>query len=151
MLRKSSWLRKWNGTVVFADSNVWMAFALSGNKFHAAVSAWMQHGRRNGLVCFCRSTQQSFLRLLTTESVLAPFGLPALPNAAAWSVYERLLADGRIGWLDEPSGLESQWKKYCSTERPSPKLWMDAYLAAFALAGDTSSLRPTMHSANSSS
>ena len=27
------------------------------------------------------------------------------------------------------------WKKLCSGARPSPKLWMDAYLAAFAIAG----------------
>jgi predicted nucleic acid-binding protein len=34
----------------------------------------------------------------------------------------------------EPRGLDSQWKKLASGSKPSPKLWMDAYLAAFALA-----------------
>jgi toxin-antitoxin system PIN domain toxin len=87
------------------------------------------------VVLFCRSTQQSFLRLLTTSAVLAPYGIPALSNKAAWSAYEGFRADKRIAWVDEPPGLETHWKKLGSGKIPSPKLWMDAYLAAFALAG----------------
>ena len=37
--------------------------------------------------------------------------------------------------MDEPRGLETQWKKLAGGPWPSPKLWMDAYLAAFAMAG----------------
>ena len=36
---------------------------------------------------------------------------------------------------DEPRGLEILWKKLAGPSKPSPKLWMDAYLAAFAVAG----------------
>lgn len=36
---------------------------------------------------------------------------------------------------DEPVELEPVWKKLALRETASPKLWMDAYLAAFALAG----------------
>jgi toxin-antitoxin system PIN domain toxin len=87
-------------------------------------------------VLFCRSTQQSFLRLLTTRAVLAPYGIPPLGNKAAWSAYEGFREDKRIGWADEPRGLESVWKKLVGVGTASPKLWMDAYLAAFALAGE---------------
>jgi toxin-antitoxin system PIN domain toxin len=83
----------------------------------------------------CRSTQQSFLRLLSTRAVLAPYRIPPLSNKAAWSVYEGLLADERIAWVEEPSGLETSWKKFAAGSKASPKLWMDAYLAAFAMAG----------------
>ena len=41
-------------------------------------------------------------------------------------------------WLEtveEPAGLERQWKKLAVRNTASPKLWMDAYLAAFAIAG----------------
>ena len=58
---------------------------------------------------------------------------PPLKNKEAWSVYERLRADGRVGWADEPHGLESRWKGLAGTTQASPKLWMDAYLAAFAM------------------
>ena len=84
---------------------------------------------------FCRSTQQSFLRLVTTRAVLAPYGIPPLSNKAAWSAYEGFLADERISWVAEPRGLDSYWKKWAGGSKASPKLWMDAYLAAFAMAG----------------
>jgi toxin-antitoxin system PIN domain toxin len=84
---------------------------------------------------FCRSTQQSFLRLLTTSAVVAPYGIPALSNKSAWAVYDGFLADDRISWANEPRGLDSHWKRFAMGTKASPKLWMDAYLAAFALAG----------------
>jgi len=117
-----------------ADSNVWLALALSKHEFHGAARTWLakQAPRQ---VLFCRSTQQSFLRLLTTKAVLAPYRTPPLSNKAAWSVYESLLMNERIAWVAEPDGLESAWKKLAGISSASPKLWTDAYLAAFALAG----------------
>jgi len=35
----------------------------------------------------------------------------------------------------EPAGLESRWEQLALRDEASPKLWMDAYLAAFAAAG----------------
>jgi toxin-antitoxin system PIN domain toxin len=121
--------------MLLADSNVWLALALSKHAFHPAVRAWFARRKPGEAVLFCRSTQQSFLRLLTTGAVLAPYGIPPLTNKAAWSAYEGFHADKRIGWVDEPRGLESHWKKLAVSAKASPKLWMDAYLAAFALAG----------------
>jgi predicted nucleic acid-binding protein len=72
---------------------------------------------------------------LTTSAVLAPYGIPPLSNKTAWSAFERFRADQRIGWVDEPPGLEASWKRLAGATKPSPKLWMDAYLAAFAMAG----------------
>jgi len=121
--------------MLLADSNVWLALALSKHAFHAAVRAWFVQRKSSQLVLFCRFTQQSFLRLLTTSAVLAPYGIPPLTNKAAWSAYEGFRADKRIGWADEPRELETHWKKLAGSAKASPKLWMDAYLAAFALAG----------------
>ena len=72
---------------------------------------------------------------MITKAVLAPYRTPPLSNHAAWSVYEGLLADERIAWMAEPSGLDALWKKFAGGAKASPKLWMDAYLAAFATAG----------------
>ena len=120
--------------MLLADSNILLALALSKHTFHAFARTWFVK-RSPHEVALCRATQQSLLRLLTTRAVLAAYHLPPLTNQAAWSVYERLHADDRISWTDEPTGLEPLWKTYASRSQPSPKLWMDAYLAAFAQAG----------------
>jgi uncharacterized protein len=120
--------------MVLVDSNVWLALAIFNHEFHAAAQGWLT-GRTPREAVFCRATQQSFLRLLTTSAVLAPYVIPPLSNKAAWSVYEDFLADERIAQVEEPRGLERHWKKLAGGPKASPKLWMDAYLAAFALAG----------------
>jgi uncharacterized protein len=79
---------------------------------------------------FCRLTQQSFLRLLTTQAVFLRYGVPPLGNEEAWSVYELYRANPRIEWADEPADLDAVWKRLSSVGSASPKLWMDAYLAA---------------------
>jgi toxin-antitoxin system PIN domain toxin len=118
-----------------ADSNVWMALALSKHKFHPATRGWLRRQSARDPALFCRMTQQTFLRLLTTKEILAPYGTPALSNTAAWSIYEGFRADARISWAHEPRGWEEHWKKLATGQQASPKLWMDAYLAAFAIAG----------------
>ena len=66
---------------------------------------------------------------------MAPYRIPPLTNKAAWALYENLRADERVASAEEPQGLEAVWKKLASVGTVSPKLWMDAYLAAFAIAG----------------
>ncbi len=76
---------------------------------------------------------QTLLRLLANASVLAPYRDPPLTNAAAWDAYTAFLTDDRIVLrTDEPAGLEPRWRAFARHESSSPKLWMDAYLAAFA-------------------
>ncbi|HKB01689.1 MAG TPA: TA system VapC family ribonuclease toxin [Gemmataceae bacterium] len=120
--------------MALVDSNVWLALVLSKHVLHPTVRDWMKGVARRE-AAFCRATQQSFLRLLTTAAVLAPYGVPPLSNKAAWSAYEDFRADGRVVWAAEPRGLEGHWKKFAGGPNASPKLWMDAYLAAFAIAG----------------
>jgi toxin-antitoxin system PIN domain toxin len=122
--------------VVLCDSNVWLALALSKHVHHTAARDWLEAVEEPASVCFCRATQQSFLRLLTNASVLSPYGNPPLTNRQAWEAYEALLADDRIVLrAEEPAGLENRWKRFAVRDTASPKVWMDAYLAAFALAG----------------
>ncbi len=118
------------------DSSVWLALALSKHAHHAAAREWFEAVADPRSVLFCRATQQTFLRLLTNASVLSPYGNPPLTNRQAWEAYQALLADDRIAFRsDEPAGLEAQWKRFAVRGTASPKIWMDAYLAAFALAG----------------
>lgn len=122
--------------MVLCDSNVWLALTLSEHVHHAAVRRWLEGVEEPRSAFFCRATQQTFLRLLTNRSVLAPYGNPPLTNREAWKVYEALLADDRIALqVEEPAGVDARFKQLAVRNTASPKLWMDAYLAAFALAG----------------
>lgn len=116
------------------DSNVWLALALPVHAFHPQARAWFVR-QPLGHACLCRATQHSLLRLLTTTALFAPYGLPPLSNAAAWSLFDGLRADPRTGWSEEPPDLAAHWKVRSSADHPAPKMWMDAYLAAFAEAG----------------
>jgi toxin-antitoxin system PIN domain toxin len=122
--------------VVLCDSNVWLALALSRHVHHAVAREWLERAEDPASVIFCRATQQTLLRLLTSTAVLSPYGNPPLTNRQAWAAYEAFLADDRIVLRsEEPAGLEARWRRFALRETASPKLWMDAYLAAFALAG----------------
>ena len=121
---------------MLCDSNVWLALVLSKHTHHTAAREWLETVEESASVFFCRATQQALLRLLTNTSVLKPYGNPPLTNREAWRIYEAFLADDRIALqADEPVGVERLWKELAVRGTASPKLWMDAYLAAFALAG----------------
>ncbi len=117
-----------------ADSNIWLTLAVLNHEFHDVIGDWFASRARREVV-FCRATQQSFLRLLTTAAVFARFGNPPLSNSAAWRTYEGFRADKRVGWAYEPSDIDRHWKRLSESTKASPKIWMDCYLAAFALAG----------------
>jgi uncharacterized protein len=121
---------------MLCDSNVWLALVLFDHTHHDVARRWLETVTKPGAVLFCRATQQTFLRLLTTAAVLAPYGTLPLTNQQAWNVYAALLADDRIILQSrEPVGLERRWQQFAVRDSASPKLWMDAYLAAFAQTG----------------
>ena len=113
------------------DVNICLALTLSKHSHHAAASSWLQSEEQH--LCFCPATQEGLVRLLTTAEVLARYGNPPLTNREAWRVYDQFMEDDRIAFFNEPEGLEETWKAFALRESSSPKLWMDAYLAAFAL------------------
>lgn len=118
------------------DANIWLALTIPTHSHHAPAQRWLDAlGTGDGLL-FCRATQQSFLRLMTTRAVVSPYGFSPLTNTDAWATFDLILADDRIA-LDpgEPAGIATFWRQFASRTSPSPKLWMDAYLAAFARSG----------------
>ena len=52
--------------------------------------------------------------------------------AEAWKLWDRVWADRRIDFLPEPDGLEAELRTRTRLLSRSPKVWADAYLAAFA-------------------
>lgn len=55
-----------------------------------------------------------------------------LSSRDAWHVYRTMLGDERVLFAPEPFALEQEWQKLTMQNQPTPKIWTDAYLAAFA-------------------
>lgn len=114
------------------DSNVFLALAVEQHVHHARAAEWFASLSDADTALFCRATRISFLRLLT--QAVAPDFTP-LTNSEAWAVLDRLLEDEATGFAEEPDGLDVVWRRLSERNTPSPKVWMDAYLAAFAIVG----------------
>jgi len=110
-----------------ADINFWLA--LTFKKHPHSPSAWNWMDGQGPTTCFlCRMTQQGFLRLATNaKAISAP-----LTHHQAWQAYDKFLSDERIEFLEEPPDIETAWRRYSIGLQYSPKVWNDAYLAAFA-------------------
>jgi toxin-antitoxin system PIN domain toxin len=115
-----------------ADVNVWIALAVAGHMHHAIALAWFEE-QQNSEILFCRITQMGLLRLLTNRKVM---GENILTAANAWRVYATLCEDDRVQYAEEPSQLEDRWREAARHPGSSPNFWTDAYLVAFAEAGD---------------
>jgi hypothetical protein len=121
-------------SLLFPDVNVWLAMTVSAHEHHRIAVGWFDALEGSSRVCFCRITQMSLLRLLTTEAVMGRDEV--LTQLQAWRAYDELLADERVRWFSEPSGLDREFRSRSTHDRPAPKDWTDAYLAAFASAAD---------------
>jgi toxin-antitoxin system PIN domain toxin len=112
------------------DVNVWLALTSSRHVHNAeAVRWWNSIG--DARVFFCRLTQLGLLRLLTTRLVM---GNEVVGQGAAWAVYHRWRQDDRVRFCTEPDTpeLEKLFHRFSKGPHSSPRLWTDAYLAAFA-------------------
>jgi predicted nucleic acid-binding protein len=50
----------------------------------------------------------------------------------AWNLWDEVCADDRIAFLPEPEAIEPEFRRLSAVRSPSPKVWADAYLLAFA-------------------
>jgi hypothetical protein len=118
---------------ILLDVGVWLAAVWGRHVHHPVAAAWFAQ-QPDGMT-LCRVTQMSLLRLLSNPSVM---GTDVTTRSVAWTVVDRLLADDRVHWADEPAHLEQVWRAISAREDTSHKLWTDDYLAAFAQAGELS-------------
>jgi toxin-antitoxin system PIN domain toxin len=115
-----------------ADVNVWIALAAVGHVHHSIALAWFEEPQTSQIL-FSRITQMGLLRLLTNRKVM---GENILTSAEAWRVYATLCDDDRVHYAEEPPHLEDRWRQAATHFESGPNFWTDAYLAAFAEAGD---------------
>ena len=113
------------------DVNYLLALCYEGHVHHPQAFAWIDQQIDPELV-LCRNTQLGLLRLLSNATVM---GNDVCTLEQAWDVYDLLASDSRFEYSSEPDGLEPFLRQYTSSGIISPKLWQDAYLAAFAQAG----------------
>jgi uncharacterized protein len=115
-------------TLNFLDANVWLALLWSRHMHSEQAREWFEQSADEQFF-FCRFTQITVLRLVTTKEIMAK---DTRNMSEAWNLWDKIWADNRVAFLPEPDGLEKAFRKYSRLSSRSPKVWADAYLLAFA-------------------
>jgi toxin-antitoxin system PIN domain toxin len=118
------------------DSNCWLAIAHEYHGVHDAALRAINTATVEHPACFCRFTEQSVLRLLSTAAIQATYHSPPITNAGAIRLLNEWRAEPNVAFIDEPPGTRDLWLLLANRNTASQKLWMDAYLAAFAISGN---------------
>jgi toxin-antitoxin system PIN domain toxin len=118
------------------DANLWVALAFADHPHHQIAVAAYRSATEVRPALFCRATQQTFLRLTSTPAFLRLCNATGLTNRDALAMLERFMASKSVSYREEPSGVAPLWHRLAALDSAAPKIWMDAYLAAFAISGD---------------
>jgi uncharacterized protein len=110
------------------DVNCLLAFCYERHIHHPVALVWLEQQDELSVV-ICRNTQLGLLRLLTNAAIMEA---KVCTLKQAWGFYDTLMNDERFDFYAEPVGMEQFLRQYTDSGRVSPKLWQDAYLAAFA-------------------
>jgi len=118
--------------MLLLDVNVWLALTFDSHFHHPPAKTWFDN-LANDVCFFCRFTQLGFLRLATNSAI---FGKHALTLPKAGQKYDVSLTASRISVADDPASIEAPWRAFTQARSFSPKIWNDAYLAAFSIVGN---------------
>ena len=86
-----------------------------------------------GIFGFVRTTQLGLLRLLTSSGPMR--GQP-LTNEQAWTVWDGFLSDDKVPAISGCRAVDEHFRTFSTGRQASPKIWVDAYLTAHAVAND---------------
>jgi uncharacterized protein len=103
------------------DANVLLPLLVRHHEHHEKALKWFDE-LEAGEALLCRFVQLALIRLLGNRILMGEYALAA---DAAWILMERLMEDERVEFIAEPELFAVA----------TNKLVGDAYLAAFALAG----------------
>ena len=112
----------------FLDANVWLALIWERHIHSEQARKWSD-AIGNEQMFYCRFTQLTVLRLLTTEAIMTT---DTQTMSGAWNIWDNVCGDARVVYLPEPADLELELRSRSSATTASPKAWADAYLLAFA-------------------
>jgi toxin-antitoxin system PIN domain toxin len=120
-----------DGLTDLPDVNVWLALSVPDHSHHPrARQYWYEESGSE--LAFCRVTALAFLRLTTQPAVM---GGEPLTVREAWEAYVALRKLPEVVLAVEPDGCEDLLAAWAREPEATPRLWTDAYLAAFARAG----------------
>jgi hypothetical protein len=117
---------------VLCDVNLLLALVTDRHALHGLAVLWVD-SVPVGEAVVCRVAQVGLLRLLNNPAVMRE---EVLDTAGCWSLWQRLLEDERFRFAShEPVALDAAFERFTRGRTFSPRLWTDAYLAAYAHAG----------------
>lgn len=117
------------------DTCVWLAVSFEAHPCHQQTRQALLEATPDQPWLWCRASQQSFLRLASTPTLLKAYGVSKATNRDAFNTLQSLSALPQVAVVEEPPNLMPGWMKLACLDQAAPKRWMDAYLAAFAVAG----------------
>ncbi len=117
------------------DTHVWLALTFQNHPGHGLARSAFLAATPEIPWLWCRATQQSFLRLASTPAITRVYDETRVTNQDAWMALEMLLARPEVTVVDEPPGVMGLLGRLGAVEAAAPRRWMDAYLAAVAIAG----------------
>ena len=121
----------------FLDTNVWVAASLDQHPHHQRAFTFISERKPKDPVWLSCMTAISWMRLITTNSVTQQFHSHILSNQQAITILNHWKNQPEISYMEkEPDGTFEKWKQLSSSPFPSPKIWMDAYIAAIAIEAD---------------
>ena len=112
------------------DVNFLLALCHERHEHYPVAMAKLAATSAAGQMVVCRASQLGLLRLLSNSAVMRE---SVCTTDEAWQVHDTLMADDRFSYRDEPAGLQAKMREFTKGFPFSPKLWQDAYLAAFAI------------------
>lgn len=115
-----------------ADVNFLVALFHARHTKTAKAVAWLESQEEPGVIVLCRVVQMGVLRVLTNPAWLEE---EALSASTVWQAWDDALEDERFSWVDEPAGLEAEWRSLTGAFPAGRCAETDTYLAAFARAG----------------
>jgi uncharacterized protein len=116
------------------DINTWIALTVETHPHHAPARTWYSEAAlTRGDLVFCLPTELGFLRLVTQVAVMKQCQAAALSNSEALEFLSKVLGDPAVSHAEEPAGTRQLWLQLANRPTPSPNIWLDAYLAAFAI------------------
>jgi len=59
-----------------------------------------------------------------------------MTNREAWEFHDKMMENGLVRYVDEPMLISSALRERSALDQIAPKRWNDAYLSAFAMAGN---------------
>lgn len=117
------------------DTNVWIAAVFPSHPFYQPARQVLMQTTPADPAVFCRSTEQSFLRLASSPALVKAYKAEGMTNRDALATLHAWTALPKVCERAEPPGTGALWHRLAARDTASPKVWMDAYLAAFAIAG----------------